>query len=337
MVLPPPIELNDEKREEQVKYNFFTFYQNVYFNKEDNDIYLQQNENLSNYFKNLPLILEDKSVDIAGLVENINYLNQVIDKNVNEAGEVQKTTKQPPLDLTVKALSSGFKIYQYNTFKKAIKDPSPVIINLLKKERNLFKVNADSVANLKLNLKYYSEYKVIEDSLVNQYRAKMELRNRGIKPKREYKLKELENFNEFFNQSYTYIDLQNFTLPNEYEPKVKSAAYNEACVISKNEQEKTYKDFLKDNENNKINTADYTYKLMYPSKPLPTSDGFFDIEKQFFKSGDQLVCQLINIVGLLNENKLNDIDLNKLDLKMNEYEKLLKFVSSLYIPKNEDK
>jgi len=327
----PKISLSKTDRETAVKYNTFHAYDLIYSNKEVSEAFTKQNQLLVEYFKSLSPILEDKSVDVAGLVKNIDYLNQVIEKNVSEDGQVNAGLNETKVDLITRTLSSGFKFHQYKVFKNAIREQFPIIIEALYWQKVLFNDNADYISGNHLNEKFALEYRNIEKNLLNQFNVYDDLRVRGGKPVPTYNLKEIKKFDELTSQPYTYF---NYLKPVDYkyeEPSVKSAPYIEICEINKNKQENEFSNFITQNKNNLVEVKDV-------SQDPPTFQYvFYDVERKYLQSGDQLICELINIVGLMQENKFDDVKLKGLEKYLSNYDELLKYFSNLYLPKKEDK
>jgi hypothetical protein len=328
--LLPKISLSKTDRETTVKYNTFHAYDLIYSNKEVNEAFTKQNQLLVEYFKNLSPILEDKSVDVAGLVKNIDYLNQVIEKNVSEDGQVNGGLNEVEVDLITKTLSSGFKFHQYKVFENAIREQFPIIIEALYWQKVLFNDNADYISGNHLNENFALEYRNIEKNLLNQFNVYDDLRVRGGKPVPTYNLKEIKKFDELTSQPYTYF---NYLKPVDYkyeEPSVKSASYIKICEIDKNKQENEFSNFITQNKNNLVEVKDV-------SQAPPTFQYvFYDVERKYLQSGDQLICELINIVGLMQENKFDDVKLKGLEKYLSNYDELLKYFSNLYLPKKED-
>ncbi|MFW1759852.1 hypothetical protein, partial [Acinetobacter guillouiae] len=63
----------------------------------------------------------------------------------------------------------------------------------------------------------------------------------------------------------------------------------------------------------------------------------FDIEKYYKNSGDQVICEMINIVGLLNEHNFDQIELTTLERNLNTYEELMNYISPRPKAKEEGK
>lgn len=327
----PSMSLRKTDRESTVKYNTFQTYDLIYSNKEVNEAYKKQNQLLMEYFKNLPLILEDKSVDVAGLVKNVDYLNQVIEKNVSEDGQVNVGINEVEKDLITKTISSGFKFHQYKVFKNAIHEQFPIIIEALYWQKVLFKDNANYISDNHLNEKYSFEYRNIEKNLLNQFNVYDDLRVRGGKPVPTYNLKEIKNLDELSSQPYTYF---NYLKPVDYkydEPTVKSATYIKICENDKNKQENEFSKFVTQNKNNLVEIKDVS------QEPPTFQYVFYDVERKYLQSGDQLICELINVVGLMQENKFDDVKLKGLEKYLSNYDELLKYFSNLYLPKKEEK
>lgn len=326
-----PQDKSKTKRESKVIYNTFQVYDIIYRNKKINDAYLKQNKVLVDFFKSMPLILDDRSVDIAGLVSNVDNLTQVIEKNVSSDGKVNEGINNDEKDLVTKTLSSGFKVHQYNTFKKSIREQAPNILEALKLRKSLFKENAKYISYNFLNEKYSNDYNNIQNSILNQFNSNEVLIARGRKPIPQYNLKELKKIDELSNQPYIYFNTINPVDKRYDEPKVKSAAYKKYCYADERTQKQEFLDFIEKNKNNSIVIADVS------QDPPSLQSSFYDIERNYLKSGDQLVCELINIVGLMQENKFDDVHLKDFEMYLSNYDELLKYFSNLYLPKKEDK
>ncbi|TEU29050.1 hypothetical protein E2R16_04870 [Acinetobacter seifertii] len=326
-----PQDLSKADRESKVIFTTFDTYERMNDKKTTSAAFIRQNQLLGEYFKNLPLILEDKSVDVAGLVQNIDYLNQVINKNIGEDGQANGGLNQPEKDLITTTLSSGFKFHQYKVYKKAIQEQSPKIIEALRWQKVLFKQNGVLIKRNFLNEKYTIDYKNIEKSLLNKFYMNDDLIERGGKPVPKYNLKEVKSLAELNSQPYIYYDLLNPEDKKLDEPKIKSAAYIKYCEVAEDKQKKDFEDFIKQNENYAIKIKDVS------QSPSTFQSGFYDVERNYSKNGDQLICELINIVGLMQENKLDDVKLKDLEKYLSNYDELLKYFSNLYLPNKEDK
>ncbi|GEM_PF-3193966 len=330
-LLYPDKNLSKADRKSNFKYMIYDTYGIMSSNKRANEAHIGQNQSLGKYFKSLPLILEDKSFDVSGLVNNIDYFNQVLGKKVGEDGQAQGGLNTPEQHIITNSLNSGFKFHQYKVFQKAIKESSPQIIEALKWQQVLFMNNRLLISENHLNEQYKNDYINNEKSLLNKFDVNEDLRKRGITPLPKYNLNEVKNLSELNSQPYTYYSLLNPVDIKLEEPKVKSAAYIKNCEVSESVQKEEFKNFLKKNENNSIEIIDV-------SQATPTfQNGFYDVERNYSKTGDQLICELINIVGLMQENKFDDVKLIGLEKYLSDYEEFLKYFSNLYLPKKEDK
>lgn len=330
-LLYPNKDLSKADRKSHFKYMIYETYGLMSSKKRVNEAYIRQNQLLGEYFKNLPLILEDKSLDLSGLVDNVDYFNQVLGKKVGEDGQAQGGLTTPQKDIITTTLTSGFKFHQYKIFKKAIQEQSPKIIEALKWQIVLFNDNRILVSENYLNEQYKNDYINNEKSLLNKFHVNDDLIERGGTPVPKYNLEEVKNLSELNSQPYTYYSLLNPVDKKLEEPKVKSEAYIKNCEVPEKTQKDEFEKFLKRNEKNLIEIKDV-------SKVPPTFQlGFYDVERNYSKSGDQLICELINIVGLMQENKFEDVKLNSLEKYLSNYDQFLKYFSNLYLPKKEDK
>ncbi|WP_419299203.1 hypothetical protein [Acinetobacter guillouiae] len=155
-----------QKNSPQTKFN--TSYRIIYKNQIRNAAIKRQSKDLAEYFKSLPLILEDKKADINGLVKDIDIMNQVIEQNITLDKKFEGRLKVAQSDSISNTLSSGFRLYQYHIFKKTIRDHYPIIIKALVNQRIFLAENAES-STKNLNKKYFESYKSLNDAYVGQY------------------------------------------------------------------------------------------------------------------------------------------------------------------------
>lgn len=304
---------------------FNTGYAVIYKNQIRNEAFKQQNINLMLYFKQLPLILEDKKADISGLVKNIDQLNQVIEKSVGKGEEIKGGLQEYESDVITKSLSSGFSYYQYKIYKKSVDKTVPVIIKALDSQRLLFRENADLGAE-NLNNKYYKAYTGME----NAYALKYESIATGKVKDKIYSKEEMNKVNQLTREPYRLVDVENVEKSFKSVPIVMSQRYKDLCINSEQEQ-KANESFLKANSDHQITMTVYTQ-----GKPNKNKKFIFDIERKYASSGEQMVCELINIMGLIEEHNFDRIDIATFEQRLNDYDQLMKYVSKAYQSKAEE-
>ncbi|WP_151745022.1 hypothetical protein [Acinetobacter calcoaceticus] len=288
-----------------------------------------RNQLLVAYFQKLPLILENKEVDFTGLIKNVDLLNQAIEKNISDEGMPNPRLKEAPSGVIASVLSNGFSGYQIHLYKESINNAYPAILSALVSQKNFFKETAILELDRNLNSEYYSNYTKLKDNYSKQYQSTQAIVKQSKKTVRSgYSEESIKALDELVNLPYKPISLNEFT--NE-QPQIQSNAYKQYCVpneIQKKDEKRIQEKyvqlnnlFLIDMSNNKD-----TPKLVV-----------FDIDKTFKSTGEQLTCELINIMGILYEGDYKNIELSTLGVKLNEYNNQLDYIMSKYIKKNEEK
>jgi hypothetical protein len=329
--LLPGNETNNLERDKNSSSNFYTAYRTMYHNKTSNDAYILQNKYIVEYFKQLPLILEDKSVDIGGLVKNIDTLNKIIEDKVTDEETPVPGLNEVQTSLITRGLSSAFKARQYAIFKKINQVYSPIILKALDNQQKLFRINGLLVSNEKLNNEYYLNFIKLQNAYIKQYRdeaIKLGKNPNGSIP--VYSFDEIKKIDIQVNNPFTLISSKNLNINSKFKPKVESEAYKSKCIKSNEQQKKDMKTFLANNDKNWIKIGDPLFGTVSNEKVL------FDVEYSFQQSGSDLICNFINIVGLMSENNTYNIELSKFEKNMQNYETLLNFFSNKYLPVKED-
>jgi hypothetical protein len=280
----------------------------------------QLNNLVSEYFKTLPKILENKDIDdkVKGLVKNIDVLNQAIENNLSvEDANFKGGLKPVQEELIDKTLVYGLKIYQYHLFEKEIERHHNILLNsliLLK----YYTYATNQKATFNLNNEFWKTHKYLLDSYIKQHieaskdqsidRTNIEYRNEDFE-KMEAFLKQPIILNSSYNHS---IDMSK---PNKY----RSNTYLETCTSN---TDNLTSDLFK-----KPNTIQF-YNVKNPNiKPVEYS---FNLEKIVYLRGDAPTCELINIIGLLKEKKYNQIELKTLEKTTSNYNAVLDYLIKIY-------
>lgn len=328
--LIPGDETEDKERDKTSSTNFYSAYSALYRNNKVNDALILQNKYLVSYFKQLPLILEDKSVDIAGLVKNVDTLNQIIENKVTDDQTPVPGLSDVQSGIIAKALSKAFQARQYSLFKKANQLYSPIIIKALINQKLLFRSNAILASKEKINNEYYMDFIKLHGTYSNQYKNEFKILKSTSNPSIPiYSVDEIKKVEAQFNTPFILTSEKDIKKLTNYNPQFKSSAYIQECIMTKDEQDKDINYILSNNSNNwmtgesSLLGADSDYKFIY------------DIENNYRRNGNDLICNLINIVGLMGENRMNDLDLAKFEKNMDDYNSLLDFFSNKYLPKKE--
>jgi hypothetical protein len=232
---------------------------------------------------------------------------------------------------------SGFRAYQYHIFKKSFKEHYPVIMNALLDQKLYFRDNYISATD-DLNSTYFGSFKKLKQAYVTQYlRLSQEAARTGKDVKNTYSDEEFKKLEALVQQPYkrmTLNDLQN-SLP--LHPSLQSQAYKEYCGLATNPKKQ---EWIKEQQAKAIKKNSTFLTTIYglnKDNKLEEVKGFFDIEQQYQNTGEALICELINIVGLMNENQFDHIELSTFEKYMTEYSQLLEFVTKQYEPKKEEK
>ncbi|MHA3104600.1 hypothetical protein [Acinetobacter sp. ANC 3791] len=319
------LQKNAKLAADRFNYGFNT----LYGNKEREEAFKLLSVSLVNYFKTLPLILENKNADINGVVKSIDQLNQVIEQNSTVSEDLKEGLKKQESELIGKSLSSGFSAYQYHIFKKAIKNHYPVIMKAIIYQRNYFNEN-NQLATNELNKKYFEELQKLNMNYVKQSEniAKLPLRNEARRNP-VYSKEEFDKATALTKLPYKLVIVDPKKEQALDQPKVKSKAYVEYCELNVSEKNKVF-------ERRKKKYSDQTIEFKNLQKQV-IGRGYFDIEGTFEDSGDRVACEFLNIVGLLYEHNFDRIELKTWEKNISEYDKLIDYVSPLYTPKKEVK
>lgn len=305
---------------ERIEKEFSKNYEILYLSKLNNQALKEQNELLVKYFKTLPLILENKNADVNGLVKNIDILNQAIEQSVTSDDELKGGLNDNEKDVISKSISSGYSAYQYHIFKKSIKNHFPIIIKALLIQKLSFKDNYIKAAR-GLNKEYFSAYTDIKKSYINQYSENLS----GVKTdKPSYGDEDFAKIEQLIKKPYVIVNLDSTGSEEITTPKVKSQAYKQHCESSSDPrvQERLSRE-------RQLNYIEYKEMVInpYDQNNKENKKVYFDIEQKFKNSGEQVVCELINIVGLIKENNFDRIELVTFENEMENYSQLLDYIS----------
>lgn len=284
-----------------------------------NEIVKEQNKYLSDYFKTLPLLLEKQETgdSIHGLVNNIDILNQVIEKNITIADEYKGRLKPNEASLIESILSNGFKIHQYETFKHAIDSHYDVILSALNHQRT-FIYTANTEIFEGLNKNFLTSQKLLADSFKNQHTeaSKLsELERRKI----NYKEDDFKKFLELTNKPFVLVRTDVKDKSNDSITNYRSQAYLTIC--SKKMVDESEEKFGTDK------TGNDSFELPFEQgDQMEVRKYKFDIEKLAKIKGDAAVCELIDIIGLLKEKKYDQIESKSLNKSIISYNKLIELV-----------
>jgi len=292
---------SDEKNKKEASSEFALTYETLYMNKELALALNKQNAMLSEYFKKLPLILDDKKADIEGLVNNIDIMNQVIEQNIPDKSELKGRLSKNESSAITKTLSSGFSVYQLHYFKKAIDRHYPVIKNALVLQKAFIKYNSIQAVTGK-NIDYNIKYENQKNNLVNKHLTA---------------LKKTDRAQETFNQDQMKTMEEQIAQPFKLQ-RVNTTGINK-------------------NPKNKVLSKDYIEICMDKKQSsLVSTESYYDLEQQFTDKGDKVVCEFINILGLLKERKFDLVELSTFENSIKEYNDLVDFINKDYKPKQSE-
>lgn len=309
----------------------------LYYNKNNAELYKKQNKYISNYFKSLTNILEEKEIanNIEGLVKNVDVLNQVIEKNIKIEDELKGRLKPNETSIIESTLSNGFKIYQYHKFRKGVDNSYDVILEAL----YLQKLNI-IIGNHGLFLDLNENAFTSRESLVSSYNKQISEAKKLVASENQqkivYKEEDFKKLTELAHQPYMLQRVDTENQPTNVTSSYRSEAFRKLCPAPE----------IKKADNSlgailpPLNTFDAKIEIKDPSQYKNTSQTFkykFEIESFALKSAEIPVCELIDIVGLMKEKKYSQIETTSLKRGIENYNKILDFVDPDSQKKEEDK
>lgn len=291
----------------------------MYYSYNNTELFKQQNIYISEYFKALPKVLEKQEIgnNIEGLVNNIDVLNQIIEKNITVSDELKGRLKPNEASLIESVLSNGLSLYQYSKFKKSIDRSYDVILKALSTQRlSIFTGNQVKFGNLNNN------FNNTRLALVHSYKKQMsDAKNlpQSERMKLTYKDEDFKKLLELSQQPYSLKPNSNTTTPNIAVARYRSVAFQQNCSNS-----------LLDESNplmNNVQDQQDTFEAQLETKSeSPNSTFKYDFKKLALKSGEKPICELIDIIGLLKEKKYTQIESSTLSREVDKYNKILDFV-----------
>lgn len=291
----------------------------MYYSYNNSELFKQQNKYISEYFKQLPKILEEKEIgnSVQGLVNNIDVLNQVIEKNITIADDFKGRLKPNEASLIESTLSNSFKIYQYHKFRQAIDRPYDVIIEALSNQKTYI-FSGNEALFLSLNQKAYKNREALVDSYNNQISQAKSLPF-SERVKLTYKDEDFKKLMELSQQPYNLQRVDTVNQPVNSLSRERSMAYKKICSTY------TIDDFNNQYGNAGLPQNTFDGKIGYQPNS-PTYKYNFDIEQLALRSAEVPICELIDIVGLLKEKKYSQVESTSLNRGVAEYNKILNFI-----------
>lgn len=287
----------------------------------------QQNQYISEYFKILPSLLDEKDIgdSVQGLVTNIDILNQVKEKNLTIADEYKGRLKPNEASLIESVLTNSFKIHQYQTFKNAVNNHYDVILTSLVGQKNDIHV-ANTLIFRGLNQQFIDSQMILAESFKNQHTETLKLK-KDIGGKVNYNDNDFKKFNEMTQLPFVLVRADITEKPAEVDNSYRSAAYLQYC---------TNKDLVEPKQLPKEISEGMNKTKKIDSFVLTSTDGKtnekrkykFDIETLAVIKGDIAVCELIDIIGLLKEKKYNQVESTTLKRSVDNYNKILDLVDT---------
>ncbi|GAM29709.1 hypothetical protein P23_0203 [Acinetobacter calcoaceticus] len=302
----------------------------MYSSYNNAELLKQQNIYLSEYFKTLPKLLEKQDIgnNLEGIVNNIDVLNQIIEKNLTIADELRGHLKPNEASLIESTLSNGLSLYQYEKFRHSIDRSYDVILKALRLQKfSIFTGN--QILYSFLNQNFNNSRKALVDSYIKQMSDARSL-NDSERRKVVYKEDDFNKLIELSQQPYKIKPSDDTKTSNVNLARYRSVAFQQYCSAS----------LL--NENNPLLTNIQDKEATFEAYLRPNSESHnlsfsYDIEQFGLKSGEKPVCELIDIIGLLKEKKYSQVESSTLSKDIAQYNKILDFVDSDNQKKQEDK
>ncbi|NUF45554.1 hypothetical protein, partial [Acinetobacter pittii] len=216
------------------------------------------------------------------LVNNIDVLNQVIEKNITIADDFKGRFKPNEASLIESTLSNSFKIYQYHKFRQAIDRPYDVILEALINQKTYI-FSGNEILFLSLNQKAYNNREALVDSYNNQILQAKSLPV-SERVKLTYKDEDFKKLIELSQQPYNLQRVDIVNQPVNSLSRERSMAYKKICPT-----------YTIDDFNNRYGSAGlpqntFDGKIDYQSNS-PAYKYNFDIEQLALRSAEVPICE----------------------------------------------
>jgi outer membrane murein-binding lipoprotein Lpp/environmental stress-induced protein Ves len=290
-----------------------------------NETMKQQNKYLSEYFKILPSLLEEKDIgdSVQGLVTNIDILNQVKEKNLTIADEYKGRLKPNEASLIESVLTNSFKIHQYQTFKNAVNNHYDVILTSLVGQKNDIHI-ANTLIFRGLNQQFIDSQMILAESFKNQHTETLKLK-KDIGGQVNYNDNDFKKFNEMTQLPFVLVRADITEKPAEVDNSYRSAAYLQYCTNKDLVEPKQLPKEIPEGMN-KTNKIESFVLTSTDGKTIEKRKYKFDTQTLAVIKGDIAVCELIDIIGLLKEKKYNQVESTTLKRSVDNYNKILDLV-----------
>jgi len=293
----------------------------IYNNQSVGDKVKQQNKYISEYFKKLPSLLEDKDIgkSIEGLINNVDILNQVIEQNLVTSDEFKGRLKPNEASLIESTLNNGFKYYQYHSFRKAIDRHYDVLLKALELQKS-YNYKANEFIFFDFNQQFHKQQKALVDSYIKQHIDAVKLEP-GERIKVNYSNDDFSKITEMVKQPFILTKLDVKTNESQLKPDQHSAAYIKSCSQNRVDE------FRKRINDRVVEVYPFNAKLD-SDKNTPLSTYVFDVEQAAKIKGEIPVCALIDIIGLLKEKRYYQVESVSLSRGVADYNKMLDFAET---------